>query len=193
MSLLSISEPPPPSLGAADLYRKLLLLNGLRLLIGTALLIATARLTLDAADGFVRGAEGLLYGIIASIYLASLAAALFLRAGRYLRSVAYGQIVGDLIAATGLVYLTGGAESIFTILYPLAIVNAAIGLSRRGATIAASASAVVFMVLVVLTERSVVSVPAYLSRPPLPTPRLLLTLAANLSAFVLTAALSGYL
>ncbi len=184
------SEPPP---SASTLYQKLLALTGVRILVGTALLGATAWLTLTPGEEFVRSVEGLLYGIIASVYVGSLIAIFFLRSGRYLKQIAYAQIFGDIAAATGLVYLTGGAESIFTILYPIAIVNGAIGLSRRGAYIAASASAVTFLLLAIGGERGVFAQPAYLDHVAISTPRLLLTLGANLSAFLLTAALAGYL
>jgi two-component system sensor histidine kinase PilS (NtrC family) len=187
--------PAPPGASSPELYRKLLLLTGLRLLVGTALLVATAFLTLNPeAEGFPRRVEAFLYAIIASIYLGSLIAGWFLRSGRYLSAVAHAQIVGDVLAASGLVYLTGGAESVFTILYPLAIVNAALGLSRRGALLGAALSAVSFCALAIGVERGLVVPPlAYLDRPPLPTPKLALTIAANLSAFVLTAMLSAHL
>jgi two-component system sensor histidine kinase PilS (NtrC family) len=178
---------------APNLYNKLLALTGARILVGTALLGATAWLTLGSGEEFVRSVEGLLYGIIASIYVASLISVFFLRAGRYLTFIGYAQMVGDIAAATGLVYLTGGAESIFTILYPLAIVNGAIGLSRKGANIAALCSTAAFLFLSIGSERGFIAQPAYLEHVAMPTPRLLLTLAANLSAFFLTAALAGYL
>ncbi len=192
----AVSEPPAPVSNppAVDtLHRKLLALTGARMLVGTALLGATAWLTLGSSEELLRGVEGLLYGIIASIYLGSLISIFFLRAGRYLKQIAYAQIAGDVAAATALVYLTGGAESIFTILYPLAIVNGAIGLSRRGAYIASGCSALAFLLLVVATEKGFISSPVYTEHPAIATPRLLLTLAANLSAFLLTAALAGYL
>jgi len=186
---LNGSEPPPPS----SLYRKLLALTGVRILVGTALLGATAWLTLSPGEEIVRSVEGLLYGIIASIYVGSLISIYFLRNGRYLKQIAYAQIAGDVASATGLVYLTGGAESIFTVLYPLAIVNGAIGLSRKGANIAAACSTLTFLLLAVGTERGFISQQAFLEHPSISTPRLLLTLAANLSAFLFTAALAGYL
>jgi two-component system sensor histidine kinase PilS (NtrC family) len=187
--------PATPSAPPPELLRKLLWLTGLRLLVGTALLAATAVLSFGSGGENLPGkAETLLYAIIASIYLGSLISVAFLRSRRHLARVAHGQIVGDVLAASGLVYLTGGAESIFTILYPLAIVNAAIVLGRRGAIAGALLSAGAFCLLVLGMEGGYVSAPlAFLDRAPLPMPRLLLTLAANLSAFLLTAMLSAHL
>jgi two-component system sensor histidine kinase PilS (NtrC family) len=179
-----------------DLFRKLLLLTGVRLLVGTALLIATATLTLGpgGAENFPRRVEALLYAIIGSIYLGSLVSVWFLRARKHLSLVAHGQIAGDIVAASGLVYLTGGAESVFTILYPLAIVNAAIGLGRRGALVGALLSGASFCLLAVGMEHSWVAPPlAFGDRAQLTTARLLLTLGANLSAFLLTAMLAAHL
>ncbi|HEX4386935.1 MAG TPA: ATP-binding protein [Myxococcales bacterium] len=185
----------PPEAKAPELFRKLLWLSGLRLLVGTALLTATAVLSFGSGgETFPGRAEALLYGIIASIYLGSLISVAFLRSGRFLAGVAKGQIVGDVLAASGLVYLTGGAESIFTILYPLAIVNAAIGLGRRGALAGALLSAIAFCLLALGMERGLIAPPlAFVERTPLPAARLMLTLAANLSAFLLTALLAAYL
>src|SRR5262249_35666243 len=123
------------------LYRKLVLLTGIRLSIGTALLVATAWLTLRH-EQFPPAIEAWVYGIIGSMYVASLIATFALRAGKHLGKVALGQIAADVAFATGLVYLTGGADSIFTILYPLAIVSAAIGLGRHGAALGAAASSI---------------------------------------------------
>jgi two-component system sensor histidine kinase PilS (NtrC family) len=182
----------PPA--TPDLYRKLLLLTGVRLLVGTALLFATAWLTLSGGESFGRRVDVLLYATIGSIYFASLIAVVFLRSGRHLKAVAYAQIAGDVLSASGLVYLTGGAESIFTILYPLAIVNAAISLSRRGAMVGAATASAAFCLLALLMEYRVLNPPAaFLERPPLSFGQLVLSLVANVSAFFLAAALSAHL
>ena len=164
----------------------------MRLVVATALLLATAFVTLGPTDALPRRVEGLLYFIVGGIYLGSLVSTWFLRSGRFLAAVAYAQVGADVVAASGLVYLTGGAESIFTILYPLAIVNAAIGLGRRGAIAGALGSVAAFCVLAVAVERGMLPL-AFVERPPMDTPRLLLTLAANLSAFVLTAMLAAHM
>src|SRR5437870_7331356 len=177
----------------AGLYRKLVLLTGIRLAVGTALLIATAWLTL-AQQQLPRAVEGWLYAIIASMYVASLVATFLLRTGRNLAVVGHFQIAADVVAATGLVYLTGGPESIFTILYPLAIVSGAIGLGRRGAVLGAVAASLVFCALLFGMENGIIQ-PAtrYLAHPPLPATRIALTVVLNLSAFFLAGALASFL
>src|SRR3954466_2403628 len=143
----------------SGLYRKLVLLTGVRLLVGTALLVATAWLTLRH-EPFPRTVEALLFGVVGLIYFASLIATFLLRTGRHLGWVAHGQIAADVIAGTGLVYLTGGAESIFTVLYPLAIVSGAVGLGLRGAAPRAAASCATFCILVWSMQSGLVPSPA---------------------------------
>jgi two-component system sensor histidine kinase PilS (NtrC family) len=175
------------------LYGKLVLLTGVRLAVGTALLGATAWSTLRH-DPFPRTVEALLFTIVALIYSASLVGTFLLRTGQHLGWVAHGQIAADVVAATGLVYLTGGAESIFTILYPLAIVSGAIGLGRRGAALGAAASCTAFCVLAWSMQAGIV-VPAAseLERAPLAPGKLAVVMAANLSAFMLVGGLSSLL
>ena len=175
------------------LYGKLVLLTGVRLAVGTALLGATAWSTLRH-DPFPRTVEALLFTIIALIYFASLVGTFLLRTGRHLGWVAHGQIAADVVAATGLVYLTGGAESIFTILYPLAIVSGAIGLGRRGAALGAAASCTAFCVLAWSMQTGIILPAASdLERAPQPPGKLAVVMAANLSAFMLVGGLSSLL
>ena len=117
-----------------------------------------------------------------------------LRQRRYLRGLAHAHIAADVLAATGLVYLTGGPESIFTILYPLAIVNGAIGLGRRGAVLGASAASFSFCALVWGMESGLIA-PAtvYATHASSALPRLAITVVLNVSAFLLSAALASVL
>src|SRR5258708_29741338 len=184
MLLQRAARPQSEKAPQPDLFRKPGLLTGLRRAVGMALLVATAWLTL-AQEPFPRRVEAWLFAIIGSSYLASLIATFLLRRGRHLDIVAHGQIGADLLAATGLVYLTGGVESMFSILYPLAIVNGAIALGRRGAALAAAASSVLFCMLAWSTGAGFLQ-PVTLGRTPLPPRRPAFVMAANISAFLLT-------
>ncbi|HKC61096.1 MAG TPA: ATP-binding protein [Myxococcales bacterium] len=184
-----VSERPAPP----DLYRKLVLLTGVRLLVGTALLVASAVLSLGS-ETFPGRVETHLYAIVGSLYVASLVSMVLLRRRRFLRGLVYAHVAADVLAATGLVYLTGGPESVFTILYPVAIVNGAMGLGRRGAVLGAAAASLAFSALVFGMENGLIE-PAstYLAHPPLPASRLALTLVLNVSAFMLAGALASFL
>ena len=176
-----------------DLYRKLVLLTGIRLLVGTALLVATAGLSLGS-EGFPGRIETSVYAIIGGLYVASLVSMVLLRRRRFLRGLVYSHVAADVLAATGLVYLTGGPESIFTILYPVAIVNGAMGLGRRGAVLGAAAASLAFCALVFGMENGLIQpAAAYLAHPPLPAARIALTVVLNLSAFLLAGALASFL
>src|SRR6266852_109582 len=137
---------------------------------------------------------GFLYAIVGSLYVASLVSMVLLRRRRFLRGLVYAHVAADVLAATGLVYLTGGPESVFTILYPVAIVNGAMGLGRRGAVLGAAAASLAFSALVFGMENGLIE-PAstYLAHPPLPASRLALTLVLNVSAFMLAGALASFL
>ena len=189
-----ISDAPEPEPASPpDLYRKLVLLTGVRLLVSTALLVATAGLSLGS-EGFPGRIEAYLYAIIGGLYVASLVSMVLLRRRRFLRGLVYAHLAADVLAATGLVYLTGGPESIFTILYPVAIVNGAMGLGRRGAVLGAAASSLAFCALVFGMENGLIRPAlAYLAHPPLPAPRIALTVVLNLSAFLLAGALASFL
>lgn len=54
------------------------------------------------------------------------------------------QAIIDVILITALVYVTGGVESIYSILYPLVIVYGALFMGRRGAILVASLSAICY-------------------------------------------------
>ncbi|MDQ3168354.1 MAG: PAS domain-containing sensor histidine kinase, partial [Chloroflexota bacterium] len=128
------------------------------------------------------------YIVIGAVYLLTLVYALILRRGEARPRHAYVQILGDVVLATALVFLTGGADSPFTFTYSLAVVYGAILLFGRGAFFAAAASTVAFAVLLTFMrwnppEGGVAVSPA----------RLLFTLASNTLAQFLIAALASYL
>lgn len=180
--------------GSGSLLSRLVYLTAFRLLLVTALLGATLWVTLRPGDELDGPTALLLYGTIAFVYGASLGYLWLLRLRRRLQAVAYAQVAGDICLATFLVYLTGGADSLFTLMYPLAIVNASIILHRRGAVVAAVAAAVTFAALVGLLDQKLLAPAAtYLAQRSVSGARLTLVVLANGVAFVLTAALASYL
>lgn len=177
-----------------SLFRRLVFLTAFRLLIVTALLGATLWVTLRPGDELDNATSFLLYGLTGFIYAASLAYLWLLRARKRLWAVAYAQVAGDILLATFLVYLTGGADSLFTLMYPLAIINASVLLRRRGGLVASVAAIVSFGLLVVLLDLKVLAPAAsYLAQQSVSPIRLVFIVLANGAAFVLTGALSSYL
>jgi transcriptional regulator with PAS, ATPase and Fis domain len=84
---------------------------------------------------------------VALTYAFSAVSALLLPHTRRLRAFTYVQIGFDVLLLTGVIYLTGGADSPFPFLYSLPIINAAVLLFGEGALFAALASAVAYDVL----------------------------------------------
>jgi two-component system sensor histidine kinase PilS (NtrC family) len=176
----------------ADLRRRLVWVNVFRVVATTLFLIALAlRLMTQAAAPEVTREDSISFALIGIVYFVTLAYGLFLRFGLPGRALAYAQIIGDVVLASALVYVTGGLESPFTFVYLLAIVAASTLLFQRGAFVAAMASATAFAGVTVAIQRGYLRVP---SGRELASPEHFgFALASNLLAHFLLAALAGYL
>jgi two-component system sensor histidine kinase PilS (NtrC family) len=126
-------------------------------------------------------------------FVFALLSALVVRARRAEQLCVRLQPAWDVVYATALVYLSGGALSPFATLYPLAIVGGAILLQRRGALVIATASSFAYGLLADLQFYGLLT-------PLNPFPldeadrgALVLQLLFNLVAFYAVAVLSGYL
>ncbi|GAH12518.1 unnamed protein product, partial [marine sediment metagenome] len=96
---------------------------------------------------------------------------------------------------TALIYVTGGIESIFSFMYILTIINAAIMLYRRGGLLIASASSIGYGSLLDLQYFGIIH-PYYTRASELMTYTIgyyFYTLLMNIAAFYLVAFLSSYL
>ena len=126
-----------------EVRRRLKWAMALRIVIVTFLLGATIFIHLGRGTPFLAISLMALYALSATAFLVTLISALILRFIRQrLIGFAYTQISWEVIFVTALIYITGGQESIFSFLYLLAIIMAAILCYRRGAFLAASASSV---------------------------------------------------
>ncbi len=175
------------------MFRRLVWLTLLRIALVSVLLAGSAALVLQGDDTQIGQVEQALFSIILGTYSASLVYLLVLRGARawHLR-LAYAQVLGDVLIAACMVWLTGGAESILVFLFPLAVVISAVLLGRRGAVGAAALSSLG------LTFVSVGLNGGWLPSPsagvlPLPLPRLSFFLFAQTSGIFLSAALASYL
>jgi two-component system sensor histidine kinase PilS (NtrC family) len=116
---------------------------GGRLIIATVLLGATMYLALDAIR-YGRFTPTFLLILISAIYGSSILFGMWLLRGRQARAVATAVTILDVILITGLVYLTGGAGSIFSFLYGAHILTAALTLGTSAAYYTAAASLACF-------------------------------------------------
>ncbi|WP_233582690.1 nitrogen regulation protein NR(II) [Corallococcus sp. CA053C] len=152
-----------------------------------SLVVTVARLMTQPAQEPSR-ADSLSFAVIAGAYLLTVVTGLRLRRGTAGRLDATVQVVGDVLIASGLVYLSGGAESPLTFLYSLAVIGAAVVLDWRGALVAAAVSTFAFTALLLIIR---LTTPVDdLVEPP---SRVLFVLGSNALALSLIAVLSGYL
>jgi len=132
---------------ASEQERRLQWLIVWRLVVGGLLLGGTLWLNLGAGlspDGFT---PLFLSALIAGTFTSSVIAVGGRLAGWPIVPRAVVALVSDLILATGLVYLSGGAASAFSILYGAAVLSAAVTLGQRAATFTTAASLVLYVTI----------------------------------------------
>jgi two-component system sensor histidine kinase PilS (NtrC family) len=132
--------------------------------------------------------DTLSFAVLGGAYVINLVHGILLRLGWTGRAAAYIQVAGDVAIATSLVYLTGGVESPFTVVYALAVVSASALLSGPGVLVTTVSSALALVVLGVCINQQ-------LLRPPqgstiLTPPALVFVLSANVLAQALIAVLA---
>ena len=102
-----------------------------------------------------------LFFIIFITYLISIIYLILLRIIRNIRFNIYIQTFSDVLLITGLVYVTGGINSIYSVFYPLVIIYAVLFLPRSGVLIIASASAICYGMLLDLEYYGIISPPLH--------------------------------
>ncbi|MET0343530.1 MAG: ATP-binding protein [Polyangiales bacterium] len=136
---------PPAHEDARELRRRLSWLLGLRLSVATLLLGATLLLSLKQDQGVASFTPRFLLALITATYCVSLGFAAGLSRARRLERVAAVQIGWDLLLASGLVYVAGGAASGFTFLYGTTVLMAALVVGPSAARLTAVASLVLYV------------------------------------------------
>lgn len=178
-----------------ELLGKIKWLMVLRLLFATFLLVATVVVQARAYPSFSNTSLASLYLLTGVIYFLTLCYALLLDRIKKYVLFAYVQLVFDVLFVTALIYVTGGIESIFSFMYILTIINAAIMLYRRGGLLIASASSIGYGSLLDLQYFGIIH-PYYTRASELMTYTIgyyFYTLLMNIAAFYLVAFLSSYL
>ena len=189
----------PDASAPPDRRRRLTYLMLYRVVLISLVLGATTLLYLlgDVDPG--RGSSLGLYGIIGVTYLLTLVYALWLRSGRGIARLAHIQLAGDLVIATVLMHMTGGAQSAYTFFFPLTVIGAAVVASRRATAWVAVSAAVLFLLTGLLGWAGVLEPLGvqYFQPQDLSTLELSRTLGLNLAALlgvsVLALSLSGQL
>ena len=89
----------------------------------------------------------LVFFIIVIIYLLSILYVLLQKIIPTIETNIYIQALCDVVLITILVYVTGGVESVYSVLYQLVIIYSTLFLGRRGGIIAASAGSIFYGLL----------------------------------------------
>ena len=180
---------------ADNLFSKIQWLMFFRAVVVTLLLGATAVFQIKESQILLYASPLYLYFLIGITYALTLVYAFLLQRVKRLEEFAYGQILGDVIFVTLLIYFTGGIESIFSWVYLFSIFSASTILYRRGGLLVASASSILYGTLLVLEFYQVI-LP---SGSGIPSPQafrssyVFYLVAMNMVAFYLVAILSAYL
>jgi two-component system, NtrC family, sensor histidine kinase PilS len=88
-----------------------------------------------------------IFAVIIATYLLSIIYVLLLKVIKGVRLNLYTQALCDVFLITILVYVTGGINSVYSALYNLVIIYASLFLARRGGLFAASASSILYGLL----------------------------------------------
>jgi two-component system sensor histidine kinase PilS (NtrC family) len=167
-----------------------------RVIVTTLLLGAAIIVQLRESQFFFYISPSYLYALIGFTYALTLLYAILLRRLKNLKAFAYAQILGDVLFVTLLIYFTGGIASIFSWVYLLSIFSAGTILYRRGGLLVASASSILYGILLDLDYYGVIHPPLgslYYSLPTYQGSYVLYLIAVNMMGFYLVAILSSYL
>ncbi len=177
------------------LRRQVLWLIGTRLLVATLLLGGTLLLAVDDESGYTAFTPRALITLIAATFAASAVFAWWANTDRYLPTNLVAQIGWDVALTTGLVYLTGGAGSVFSTLYGISVLSSAIIVAPRVGLLTAAASLALYLSVSFLIHAGQLGVPpdqtSRLYR--LSTTELGAALLSNLFGMTLVAVLSANL
>ena len=177
----------------ADLRKRLLWITAFRIAAVTALVGTTAVLLFKEGEPLGGKVALSLSALAIATNLLQIGVALLLRLGRHLRLLAAVQVVGDVAFAAFLVYFTGGADSLFSFMFLLAIVSGGILLSAQGAWAAAALSTVADGIVILgLQQGWLRPLDPALDSTKLSWDLLAQVLFTHGSAFALTAVLATY-
>jgi two-component system sensor histidine kinase PilS (NtrC family) len=114
-------------------------------------------------------------------------------AEKYITAIAYLQLFFDVLVITGMVFITGAVESIFTFLFILSIISASIILYRPGGFLTASLSGILYGVMVDLDYYGLIPATIAGVHPNYNESYVFYNIFINIVAFYIVAFLSGYL
>ena len=130
-----------------SLERRIRWLIFFRVVIATFLLGIATFIRIKGTELSLHTALAPTYSILTLAYLFSFTCFFIPKIIKNIRTNIYLQSLLDILLITGLVYVTGGIESIYSVLYPLVIIYSALFLAGRGGLISASVSSIFYGLL----------------------------------------------
>ena len=127
---------------------------------------------------------------IAATYGVTILSAVFLPSIARVRTFAYLQLGFDVVLTTGVLYVSGGADSPFGFLYSLVVINAAMLLSTPGAVATAAGGSIAYATLVIALQNGLIARPDYPVPPAPPDLQFALRFAITNATFFIIAALA---
>lgn len=164
-----------------------------RVLMVTLLLGSAIVVNINDVESFADPSYIALFTLIIATYLATIGYAVFITRVQNMRLMGYIQLVGDVMLASGLVFVTGGTRSVFAFMFYLTIINSAILMGRRAALVTATLCSVSFLVMLLIQlglfplPRATEAVATYTSAAPV------YSVVVNIVAYHLVGFLAGYL
>jgi two-component system, NtrC family, sensor histidine kinase PilS len=171
----------------SSVRRALRLMTTIRLVVVSTIVLSA--IVIQATAGLVLPLSGL-YAIAAAAFALS---ALSMTTRRVVspEALARWQLIGDLLLVTALVYVSGGAESVFSFLYLLVIAAAAFLLSPPGGVVVASAAAILYGVLIEFCAYGLLPPPPLAQATDWSGPRLVFHLGVHIAGFYGVAVLAS--
>ncbi|MFH1241507.1 MAG: ATP-binding protein [Pseudomonadota bacterium] len=146
-----------PKIPQSEVSRRLQALMLLRVIVVSLLLGALIFIQAKETQTYFGRVQTYHYLLIATAYLVSFFYAILLKYLPHNILQAYLQLFSDTFFITAVIYCTGGIDSIFSFLYILSIISGSIILYRKGGMIIASASSILYGLLLDLQYYGVIS------------------------------------
>jgi two-component system sensor histidine kinase PilS (NtrC family) len=132
-----------------------------------------------------------LYFVIGATYALTVVHVAALRLVPSRRALAYGQVAGDLLMVTALVYLFGGVSTGFLLLYPISVLSSTMLVPRRGALILGGVATALYGALLAALRHGLLPTTEGLAGLPQLPPKSLLYAVFVLGVACVTVALLG--
>jgi len=170
-------------------------LMSLRLVLATFSLGTAALVQITEGKAYLDAYLLRLYCLVGIVYCLSLLYAFLIRHIKHLEAFAYLQLILDTVLISGLISVTGGVRSDFSLFYYLSIIAAGIILYRRGGVILASAGSILYTLIIVLEYSGIIHTTDLSIAPSRVdgAASILFSVLMKITAFYLVAFLSGFL